>query len=64
MKRVQPVIGKTYMMITTEPRTIIFKFVNIGVYEVNGKIVNVRSHSDLGSPYPITDITEYKSPKS
>lgn len=52
--------GKTYIMKTTEPSTVIFKFINIGEYEVNGKLVKCSNHTDLASPYVITDISEYK----
>lgn len=46
-------IGKTYIIHTTKPSTVIFKFVNLGEYIVNGQLVRVAHHSDLASPYAI-----------
>ena len=56
----KPEIGKTYMMTTAEPRTIIFKFVNIGEYDVDGQILKRAIHFDLASPYAVIDIQEHK----
>lgn len=53
--RVQPQPGGTYIMHTTEPKTIIFTFVNVGLFRVNGVDKHVSSYSDLASPYAIAD---------
>lgn len=50
---VTPQLGKTYIMHTTEPRTITFRFIQVGEYIVNGKVVRAPSHSYLAAPYAI-----------
>ena len=54
-RKVTPKPGGTYIMTTSEPKTIVFEFVNVGHYRVNGVDKKAHSHSDLGSPYAITD---------
>lgn len=58
----KPEIGKTYIMTTSKSATIIFRFINIGEYEVNGEIINVGSHTDLAKLDSIVNIDEYKKP--
>lgn len=48
-----PQPGRTYIMEASDGTTIIFTFVNIGHYRVNGKDVHVASYSDLASPYTV-----------
>lgn len=54
LRAVMPQPGKTYSMHSTEPKLIIFEFVNVGHYLVDGKSVFVPSHADLCSPYAIS----------
>jgi hypothetical protein len=58
---VSPQPGRTYIMETSDGRTIIFTFVNLGHYRVDEKDVFVPSFSDLAAPYAIkTWPVEYK----
>lgn len=53
-KRIQsPQLGGTYIMHTTEPRTIIFKFQNIGEYLVDGQLIRAPNHSTLAGQFAI-----------
>ncbi len=47
--------GNWYSMHSTEPRLIIFKFVNVGHYLVDGQEVRAASDGDLCVPYTISD---------
>jgi len=58
-----PQIGHTYIITTNAPATIIFKFIGIGEFEVNGEIIKKTSHTDLASPFGIINITEYHPPE-
>jgi hypothetical protein len=58
-----PQPGRTYVMETSDGRTIIFMFVNVGHYRVNGQDVHVANHGDLASPYAIASGPfEYSQP--
>ncbi|RKR31702.1 hypothetical protein B0G82_7940 [Paraburkholderia sp. BL17N1] len=48
-----PQPGRTYIMETSDGRTIIFTFVNVGHYRVAGEDKFVQSFSDLAAPYAI-----------
>lgn len=48
-----PQPGLTYIIHTTEPRTIVFTFVGLGEYLVDGRIRKVPSYSDLAAPYAV-----------
>jgi hypothetical protein len=50
-----PQPGGTYIMTTSEPKTIIFEFVNIGHYRVNGEDKYVHSHDALVGRWSIID---------
>lgn len=60
---VQPQPGKTYIMHTTAPRTIVFTFVNPGHFIVNGEDIMVSSFSDLAMPYTIASGPYEHTPK-
>jgi len=63
MRRFSLEPGKTYMMHTSEPKTIVFTFVNPGHFRVNGQDVPGYAPSDLASPYTIIDGPfEYNGP--
>jgi len=51
---VMPQPGGMYIMHTSEPKTIIFEFVNIGHYRVGGVDKFVASYSDLALPWTIS----------
>lgn len=53
-QRVMPQQGGTYIMNTGEPKTIIFEFVNVGHYRVDGVDKFVSTHSDLALPWAIS----------
>lgn len=52
-QQVTPQPGGTYIMRTGEPKTIIFEFINVGHYRVDGVDRFVPSHSDLALPWTI-----------
>lgn len=53
-QRVMPQPGGTYIMHTGEPKTIIFEFVNLGHFRVDGVDKFVSSYSDLALPWTIS----------
>lgn len=62
-QRVMPQPGGTYIMHTSEPKTIIFEFINVGHFRVNGDDIYVHSYSNLALPWTITDGPfEHKKP--
>ncbi|WP_152602766.1 hypothetical protein [Caballeronia sordidicola] len=52
-KPASPQPGGTYMMETSDGRTIIFTFVNVGHYRVGGRDIRTSTYSDLASPYTV-----------
>jgi hypothetical protein len=54
-QRVMPQPGGTYIMQTGEPKTIVFDFVSIGHFRVNGVDKFVQSYSDQALPWTVSD---------
>ena len=52
-RAVSPQPGRTYSMQTSDGRTIVFTFVNLGHYRVGGNDVFVANHGELASPSTI-----------
>lgn len=50
---VSPQPGGTYLMETSDGRTIIFTFVDLGHYRIGGQDIYTSVYSDLASPYTV-----------